>query len=345
MAFTIRPAHLQRDLSLIVNLLVENVSARASQVRYEWLYLNNPSGLAKAWVAPDSNSEKIVGTAAIFPRTMYVHGVKTLGWVLGDFCVSSSYRSLGPAIALQRACLNFLQADSSLRYYDFPSQVMLAVYRRLQVGHSSEMSRAIKVLTIDKFIQRRIPVQWIAKPIIWSGNLGLKLTAPKFEPVQDVEVQILEGPWGEEFSQLSKSLSTQYGVYVDRSSDYLNWRFYHSPLSQYQLVVVRKKGILQGFSVIDQSTDDVTVLDCFGVISGEILEQLLKSICFYAKRQGKASLQASVFAEHWMTSIFEKIGFRMREQFPLILSHSEESSGSKESQEHDWFLMAGDRDS
>ena len=341
----VREANILGEMNEIIGLHKKFLKPDADQSRFTWLYLENPSGLAKAWLALDSNSDDVVGTAAIFPRKMFVNGAKSVGWVLGDFCVSPSCRSLGPAMALQRACLNFLQEDPSLRYYDFPSQSMLAVYRRLQAGYSINMSRAIKVLKVDKIIQRKIPVRWFARPIAWFGNVLLKWTLPKNEQSHGVEVKILEGPWGEEFTQLSNSLNTEYGVYVDRSSDYLNWRFYNSPLRQCQLIAVLKQGQLQGYGVIEQSTEDVIILDLFGVNTKEMLGQLLKFICFYGQSKGKISLQSAFFPTHWMTSIFEEMGFRMREQFPVILSHVDEYSNSRESQMNDWFLMTGDRDS
>ena len=50
----------------------------------------------------------MIGVAAAFPRRFYFRGEAVRGYVLGDFCIDPAHRSLGLALALQRACLERL---------------------------------------------------------------------------------------------------------------------------------------------------------------------------------------------------------------------------------------------
>ena len=118
-------------LDEIIAFTQRNLDAKCTRARFEWLYLQNPFGLARVWIATEDTRRRTIGIAAAFPRQVWVDGKLCKGWVLGDFCVAAESRSLGPALLLQRACLSSLANDGNCVWYDFPSHSMLAVYRRL----------------------------------------------------------------------------------------------------------------------------------------------------------------------------------------------------------------------
>src|SRR5262245_50888305 len=109
MAVTVRPASLDDDAAFMVTAVQRHLNPAADLDRYRWLYLANPDGEARAWVAEDG-AGRPVGMAAAFPRRMHMSGREGLGWILGDFCVDDEYRTLGPAVQLQRACMSGLIA-------------------------------------------------------------------------------------------------------------------------------------------------------------------------------------------------------------------------------------------
>src|SRR5262245_3485414 len=128
MAVSIREVDLHRDRAELIAFLLENLTERSNELRFNWLYLENPSGQARAWMALNEAGET-VGFGAAFPRLMWFDNKPRRGWVLGDLCVAPSCRSLGPALLLQRACLKSLAIDGNPIWFDFPSQSMMAIYR------------------------------------------------------------------------------------------------------------------------------------------------------------------------------------------------------------------------
>src|SRR5688572_2425883 len=128
MKLAIRDADLEKDREELIQFLYENLTKDSDGLRFAWLYLQNPCGVARVWVAVDLDSGRTVGVAAAFPRTFHVAGTERRVWVLGDFCFSNQSRSLGPALQLQRTCIGSLEGDP---WYDFPSRSMMAVYKRI----------------------------------------------------------------------------------------------------------------------------------------------------------------------------------------------------------------------
>src|SRR5262249_19654328 len=111
MAITVRHADLKRDRDELIRFLYQDLTNRSDDKRFDWLYLNSPAGQGVVSLAIEEPSSRTVGAAAVFPRQFWFHGKPKRVWVLGDFCITRDSRTLGPALLLQRACLNSLARE------------------------------------------------------------------------------------------------------------------------------------------------------------------------------------------------------------------------------------------
>ena len=102
---------------MIIDCLRRFLSSEADAARYDWLYLQSPHGPASAWIAVDEGSGETIGVASAFPRRAVLDGAEVLGWVLGDFCIHPEYRTLGPALQLNRACLGAVDRGAAAYCY------------------------------------------------------------------------------------------------------------------------------------------------------------------------------------------------------------------------------------
>src|SRR5262249_39877028 len=141
MMIVVHPADLLSDREIIVQTLLRYLTQQSDQRRFEWLYTASPQGQARAWLATDGDSDSVIGAAAAFPRYFYSGNDEMLGWVLGDFCLDPQYRSLGPALKLQRACVGLVEENQGVFCYDFPSASMVAVYRRMGLRMTGQILR------------------------------------------------------------------------------------------------------------------------------------------------------------------------------------------------------------
>ena len=113
------------------------------------LKIFGPSGKKKNHALAESGS-RVIGVAAAFPRMMQFGSSTSRAWLLGDFCIAAEYRSMGPALTLQRACLNDLGKTGDLGWYDFPSSTMAALYSRLHFQRSEQLIRMAKLLRVER---------------------------------------------------------------------------------------------------------------------------------------------------------------------------------------------------
>ena len=215
MAIVVRPAQLESDSQLIIDFLARNHVAESNQQRFDWLYQRCPAGEARASISIDSEAQAPVGMAAAFPRQMYAFGKEELGWVLGDFCIDPRYRSLGPALQLQRALLAQFDSGQSAVYYDFPSASMEAIYRRLGVALHAPMMRMVKLLRADGKVERFIRQPQLARVVSSVINIGLGRRERSSRLLDGSVVSVDRGACGNEFTQLAQNVRPKAGVCLE----------------------------------------------------------------------------------------------------------------------------------
>ncbi len=334
MAITVRPADLHRDRDVIIPFLRENLTDQSDAARYDWLYLQNPLGPARAWIAVNDGSESIVGIAGAFPRTMFVNGAGSRGYVLGDFCISPDCRSLGPALSLQRACLNALGQEKAL-WFDFPSGRMVAIYRRLGVGTGASISRYVKLMRVNEKIRERVPYAGLASGISAVGNLALRLQAWRPSPAVDLEAALHEADFGEEFTVLNRMVADIYPAFGTRSAEYLNWRYRRNPLRRYLTLTARRRGDLVAYAIVSINGREWSVSDILAVDENSSAT-IIGYVETLGRKQGAERVTAFAMDQSSFGAVIKRAGFSQRESHPVIVS-AQDPAG--------WFLMDGDRES
>src|SRR5260370_31352480 len=139
MATVIRQANLEADRGSLLEALNHWLIPQSDRHRFEWLYLNGPHGQARVWVSTLGADGPTIGAAAAFPSKMCIGGIPKAGWVLGDFFIAPQFRTVGPALRLQRACLDGTASRTLQFSSDFPAAAMVPIYNRLSIKPPARM--------------------------------------------------------------------------------------------------------------------------------------------------------------------------------------------------------------
>ncbi|HKV25964.1 MAG TPA: hypothetical protein VJN93_15330 [Candidatus Acidoferrum sp.] len=340
----VRRSHLEEDRESLVRSMKLWLSSEANERRYDWLYRFGPHGEAAAWLAvtPDGAT---IGGAAAFPRNFFVDGQLQRGYVLGDFFVAPEFRTLGPALQLQRACLAGVRSASMTLFYDFPAPAMVPVYRRLAMAMNQQMMRLAKPLRLDrKFgsMFRAIPA---AKRLAPAGNRIMQLLDGRARSESGCRISRLEGRCGEEFSALARTVGSTNGICVERSASYLNWRYLEHFSGHYEILTANRNDTLVAYLVFAQEGDDAEVADLFGAPDTSALSDLLRATVSLLRERGVVTVSAQMLASHPWLRIFKAAGFRERESRPALTFHSLSVEGKQQAIDSPWYLMQGDRES
>ncbi len=344
MKLSVRPANADRDV--LIDLMLRYLTPRSDGRRFDWLYRQNPDGQAQLWVLTDIVRGTVVGSGGIVPRRMYVGGQERLGCVLVDFWIHPQYRSLGPALQLQRACLAGIQDGPYELYYDFPKQNMVAVYRRLGVEPSRCMVRLTKLLSLERKMASVGKLPFLGRSLIAGANFIINFRDVRRGNLPESTIYAQNEACGEEFSQLAREIHSEYGMCVARTSSYLNWRFRSHFHHHYEMLTARRNGSLLGYILFLQEGEMATIVDLFGVEDAGVRSNLIFAALEILRKRGAFSVNAPGLSTHAQTAFFRKLGFYARETQPVVISATRRAHDTKaEFEAQNILLMDGDRDS
>jgi hypothetical protein len=347
-SIVIREGDLEADAEAIATALKLYLTPLADHARFDWLYKRNPHGQVRVWLAFEGNSQ-LVGTAAAFPRRAYMAQEQKEAWVFGDFCVSDRYRSLGPAIALQRQLLQAASANRVFVSYDFPSPAMAAVYKRLKIEPASRMIRLAKMLRMDRKAPKWLRDGMLGGVLTSAGNAFLRVTSCRGSIDPTIETSLVKGKCGSEFDALADNETKKFGFCVQRSSDYLNWRYLENPYKAHEIMTATREGNLLAYVIFSQSGQDGELVDLFGVDDDSVIGRLINEVVELFRCRDAITVSAELIAAHPWRRVFKKFGFYPREDKPFVLYTSKETAPlvmrNGVGPLSCWFITGGDRDS
>jgi len=345
MSFHIRRASLDDDQPELIELIRRNLTPLSDDGRFAWLYRDCPHGAAQAWLACDGANGAVVGLAGAFPRKMYFNGKEKMAFVLGDFCMDEKYRSLGPALRLQRACLERIEETPFEMCYDFPSRSMMAIYKRLGIQQAATVVRWAKPLRAERKLQSFVRVKTVAQGLSAIANVALAHRGWKGGK-SECELVPQEGLCGEEFDALDQQTRGCPGVSTARTAEYLNWRYLANPIVSHEILTARQAGSLIGYAAFTCHGDDAAIVDLSAIEDPSVIAKLLAGVADLVRRRGIATVSMCAGDLHPWASVFARAGFSRREASPVIVYAPRLSAPSSlEPLSRGWHLMQGERDS
>ncbi len=323
-------ADLTTDRVAIQGLLRQEFGPDMDDRRYDWLYATGPAGPAKVWKYVSPGGE-LIGLAGAFPRILQRQTDKASGFVLGDFCIRSDKRTLGPALKLQKACMAGVAGTPS---YDLPSDSMYAVYQRIGNVQATQTVRWARPLRSGNQVRSRIPVPLVADAASAVVDFGLRLSLPK--PPAGVDVGTHQADFGPEFTELADRTGTKWGSCGYRSGEYLNWRYKQHPHLQFDVQAAQRNGTLVAYSVTIREEQNTRIVDLFG--SDELgLRAAVTKVISDALHTGQATVSFSIPESHGWSGLLRDLGFHPRESRPLVLMGTDAGES--------WLITDGDRES
>ena len=339
-----------RDRASLVDalhrFLTPHLTREQSEARFTWLYGPGPHGTPRVWIARASGGS-VIGAAAAFPRLLRLGAEEEQGWVLGDFCIHPEYRSLGPAVQLQRVFLEEARAGALRFWYDFPSASMVAVHRRLGLRPTHEVVRMAKPLRVERKLEPILRSRLLASLVAAPANWILRVGDARDGKAEGYEIGLESGRCGPEFTHLDRNASKDWGLSTVRSAEYLNWRFRDHPLQRYEVLAARRGGELQGYVVFTEPVRgaDCGIADLVGEDGSPVLEALLRALLARLRAAGVGTASFPLLETHAWTPRIQRLGFRPRERTPVVIAGQPRDACMAHLERGGrWHLLYGDRD-
>lgn len=341
MTVMVRPVHLDSEREKLLEILQSNLPDLVHSRRFEWLYRENPDGPAWSWFACEKETRKVVGVTSMFPRSMWVGGKVELCGQVGDFAISPSHRSLGPALLLQRATFEPVNEGTLAFCYDCPPhEAGMSTFRRLGLRPNCQVDRYARPLRVDRQVKKRLGRGWAA--VAAAGNLLLRLHTRGKHAVR-VDISEHTGPFGEEFSQLDAAVVRQDSIRGRRGAAHLNWRYRKDPLHQYRVLTARRGGELMAFVVFRIAGEDASIVDLFGRGFPKVAVALLDAVVQQCYRESVETVEAFISDQNELSAALEKVHFCLRSTAARVVAYARprsETSALLENRSHWSFNQA-----
>jgi hypothetical protein len=321
MAIVIRPADLEADRGTLIEGLRQHLNPKTDDRRFAWLYAGNPHGPARVWMAVDEAQDILVGSTGLLPRLFYANGQRRLGCVFIDSWTRPDYRFLGPAVRLQRACVEAVRSGELPVGYDYPRQSMMAVYQRLKLAAADELVTRSKLLRADRFIGNRVRSRFAARTLSALVNPLLRLADWGGGTPTGLTIDLAAGRCGGEFDELAARTSADVGLQVARSSEYLNWRFVDHFHLRHEFLVARVDGCHAGFLVLvdDPDADQINVVDVLTEPKPGVLDGLIEHAILLARQRRRSVISMSLLSQDPRGKILAERRFVAERRVPFVV--------------------------
>lgn len=317
----IRPASLEQDQEQLVKILERNIPGNQDG-HFEWRHQANPAGPGWSWVIYERGSDAIVAMASLFPRRAYLAGKSVLCGQVGEFVVDAPYRSLGPAVMLQRATFEPVNTRALDFCYDCPPHDQgMSTFLRLGMEANTEVGRYALPLRSDEFLGKRLGNGVWTKPLIYGVNAVLSMRAPK-QGMSGLEINEFHGVFDNEFSRLDTAISTSGMIRASRSAEDLNWRYRKNPSLKFHVLVARKAGELVGFVSYILFDERASIVDVFGHHLPDVGVTLLEAVVDNCRKANLTCLEGYCSQASELKSVFERVGFRLRERAARVVAYA-----------------------
>lgn len=347
MGIVIRDADLIRDRDLILETLNQNRRRKKDLSRYDWLYLQNPFGVAKAWLAMDDKADEVAGVTAVFPRLMDLGGQEVLCWNCGDFSINQKFRTLGAAVKLRSEATRHVNSGTIPFLYAHPNDRMKAVH--LRVGHSvlGEMVRLARVLKPDRYLGEHWQGTWMAKSMGWALNTAIAIKTTGFRGRREFASEIYRSfPEKVQFSELLSRVKSRYQVLGHRNADYLKWRFWDHPEIDASVLVLYRAGELVAYAIYTEKDGILAIRDMLYLPDDVVMNELLNRITDVGRQRGVDAISSILFESNPMIPMMYKHGYSLRPERSSVMVHvgAGVRNGECLKDKTQWYMTVGDRD-
>jgi hypothetical protein len=307
----------------MIALLTRNLP-NPQEEHFAWRHFANPAGEAWSWFLCEEPGGSAVGMASVFPRPMSVDGRQEIWGQVGEFVVDAKYRSLGPALMLQRATFEPVKAGDVPVCYDCPPHDQgMSTFDRLGMRANTEVYRYALPLRSDEFLEKRLGNGILFKPAVVSANLalGIKLFRRGKPQMHGIEVSELGGDFGQEFTQLDQSVSSLGAIWASRSAEQLNWRHRRQPHCSFRTLVARRSGELLAFLTSIDFAGRVAIWDLFGRHVEDVGAVLIDALISSSRKEKAHLVEGYCSGDNGLRDLFNKMGFSPRERLARIVAY------------------------
>ncbi len=331
-----RPA----DFDAIYALVDDVFGVARSRAAYDWIYRENPSGIARCWIVIEKASGKLVSSGANFPWPAACGETRMIGLSGGDSVVARH---------LQRQGIDRMRLDVRRTHpwrhrsiiFGWPNEKSVSEARGQGLAKALVSPLPHVVLNLRSRARRR----W-ARPLAnaagaavdaWAATRrGMARGAPAALRIEVVS------RFDADFDAVSHDCMGWEGFWFPRDSEFLNWRYLRHPTQEYRALAALRDDRLEGYCVLNLAGRSATLME-FAVPTAraDVSAKLLHAAARSARAASCDRVEFFTTPGWRCWNALHAAGFaECPSQKMLFLLHG----GAPVSRADEWVLVPGDHD-
>lgn len=343
MSYSVRKIELESGRDDVLGFWRENFPTWPSK-KYNWLYEQNVFGRAGCWTLLKEN--RVVGSAAVFPRDFIFRGRRLRGGITGDVGVDRRDRMMGPALQLLREIVD----NSSYDFiYGLPNRYAEPIHLRAGFRMLGTTVRMVRVLRADQYLAQRIRYAPAARILAAAGNV--LLDARRGRQRVDLAPYRIDLPvrFDDRFDALWHRAATAGTKLLGiRNRDFLNRRFVRCPYIDYHIVAVTRRSnhSVVGYVVYRIVDRVVHVSDCLAEDMTTHFDILLSAFVDHVRMLGFQAISMQFLGDDELIERLKEHGFSMRRDRRTVVVYAKPSADPAEDllDRVRWYFWEADND-
>ncbi|MFN0185769.1 MAG: hypothetical protein ACKVQR_18305 [Aquabacterium sp.] len=343
MTYSTVEADLAGAASEIEALWVQNLighDAATARTKLRLGYQENPAGPGAVVLLRAAGEAQPMGTQGLYPRRFHQGGRVRAAVGMADYVVSASHRFLGPALVLLRSGVALGHARFDF-VYGTPNAKAAPVLVRAGLTSLGLVSRHSKLLASRAALARQLP-SWIAAVLAPLVDIGLRARDAWFDRRQAQRLVGMAAPWDSQAVDEIWNHRPTHGLFSERTSRMLRWRFVEPARHAWHLFVASDGGGRScGYVAWRRMGGMIEVGDFFSRDPAAMTLPLMLAFGRFVRRQGGQTVSVEFFGDPAVAGQLSQAGWVLRpDAMPLFIS-----AGTADLPAPDgWYLTSFDND-
>lgn len=340
----------EEDLAQAISIWERNltVPVGAGMQKYHWFYEANPYRKGKLLLLKHRGTEKAVGVDGVGYRRFSVRGKSLIGAIGADLAIEQDHRALGPALKLQKTIVESAKMEADF-LYSFPNKRAEVVLKHLGYHKIADFTRLVKVLRSGDYLRSLIKPGFLVKAISIPVNIFLRLPSMKRPPAFGHGFYFDDSENSSSlFDDLWERTPRQSLLMGERTSKFLNWRYFNCPNIDYKIFGLKGDDeTLLGFVIyyLHEKQFQIVDLICPDYKNWNILHALIIFFEKHCLSSPADSISINLIGSGKITEHLVSMGYRIREPIRSVWVYSEDKdllAKFKDIENSFWLL--GDED-
>lgn len=345
--YTIIEADVTNNEKDILSILISNLNGQ-SQERYLWNYKKCPYGDAKCWLTKEEISNTFVGSGALFSRKILIKGHKVYVGIAGDFVIEKKHRSLGPALKLQKTIQESIERNNLSFIYGIPNKLSEMLFLKIGYKKVGEFKRFVKIIKAEYKTKKNLQPSFLTKLFSEVINFIIKFVSKETNYKKSLNYSIeMPNYFDGRFDRLWEKIPKESKIIGERTSEFLNWRYKHSPDKFYKIfcLVGLEENIL-GYIIYHILENMCYISDISFIASEGVLDSLLAEFSLFSRRSGFGSISILCLDNEMFEKKFKEFNFFIKkEDSENLIVYTQDSALKNDLlDKQKWHFFSGDND-